>query len=316
MRNQQYTIMSKILDSIENNQWEQESVQPNTVNFFQDSSVNTINKMWVMCVMSNQNLKFPQLENVNCNNPQELHNRLIALFGTNEENTLCVIHILACIVNRKPIDVIESLIDTRTTPGKLMVIEKIDKSGDTVLHFSCMHIVSSIDIINKFIDLGGRDLIMTTDNDGRTAFDAACAGNLSINIINILIDVGGRDLVMTTSSDGRTALYISCYINASIDIVNKLIDAGGRDLVMATDNNGCTALHGACSNSASIDIVNRLIDVGGRDLVMTTDNIGCTVLHTACYYNAPINIINKLKDAGGRGLVMTTSSNCTSYSML
>jgi ankyrin repeat protein len=310
--NQQYTkyeIMNKILHSIQNKQWEEESIQPQMLSFFQDSSIETFNKIMVMCAMSNQNLKFPQLEDVDSNNLQELHLRLMDLFGTNEDNVLSMVHIFACIVNSKSIDVIESLIDISTILGESVVMERMNEHGATILHLSCKY-NATIDLINKLISIGGKDFVMITNNVGETALHTACSVNASIDIINKLVDIGGRDLVMATDNNEGTVLIAACYKNASIDVINKLIDVGGRDLAMSTDDFGETALHYACNNSnQSIKIINKLIDVGGRDLVMSTGNDGETALHLACSDNAPINIINKLIDVGGRDLVMMTGTS-------
>merc|ERR1712038_5455 len=44
-----------------------------------------------------------------------------------------------------------------------------DKYGLTALHFACWNEYFSVDIISVLIDVGGRELVMKTNNDGDTA---------------------------------------------------------------------------------------------------------------------------------------------------
>lgn len=148
-------------------------MQLQLLNFFQDSSVDTINKIKVMCSMSNHNLKVPQLESVDSDNPQELHYPLMNMFGNDDDNTLSMIHILACIVNNRSIDVIKTLIDTSSAiTGESTVVKEQMNFGATVLHLACSY-SASIGVINKFLSIGGRDLVMATDFGGSTALQSA-----------------------------------------------------------------------------------------------------------------------------------------------
>jgi ankyrin repeat protein len=297
-----------------------------------------------MFKMSRDNLKLHDLENVDDNDHQQLHRLLIEMFSDTptEDNELRMVHVLACMVNKKSDNVISNLIDTSATERQAIFMERMGDSEYTALHLACRY-NASIGTINALLAIGGRELVMMINTYERTALHEACRNNASVDtinaliaiggrelvmminectalheaflfnasvdIINALIAIGGRELVMMIGTAGCTGLHLAFCCNASIDTINAIIAIGGRELVMMINTYECTALHLACQYNASADIINTLIAIGGRELVMMCNDDGCTALHWACEYNASVDIINALIAIGGRELVMTTDAD-------
>jgi hypothetical protein len=227
--------------------------------FFQDSTVVTCDKVKIMCMMSRDNLKFHQLENVDDNDHKQLHRLLIGMFRSDtptEDNELRMVHVLACMVNEKSDNVIANLIDTRATERQAIFMERMGDFECTALSLAC-HYNASIDTINALIAIGGRELVMMTDADGYTVLCKAICYNASIGTINALIAIGGRELVMMTVANGYTALHEACRMDASVEIINTLIDIGGRELLIATHDNERTAIHTLLNSHRSTNRINK-----------------------------------------------------------
>ena len=68
-----------------------------------------------------------------------------------------------------------------------------------------------MDIISNFLDIGGTELLMMTDDSGNTTLHYTCKkSNISMDIISKLIDVRGRELFVKKNKDGYTVLYYGC----------------------------------------------------------------------------------------------------------
>lgn len=179
--------VNRIIPLIINNDWEdaERGGELRPQDFFQQNHIRSSTtfeyKIAVMFTMLRENLKFPQLENVTDDNPQELHHLLMNLFGTTEDNTLSMIHIFACILSNKSNNLIKNLINN-SAQGQSIFMERWGRAGMTLLHWVC-HNNASDDVIDKLIDVGGRKLVMATDKFERSALQLAFHTNASDNII-------------------------------------------------------------------------------------------------------------------------------------
>lgn len=67
--------------------------------------------------------------------------------------------------------------------------------------------------------------------------------NKSEEVIFKLMELGGRELIMKMDSNGKNILHFACINkNISLDAISKFIQIGGRELVMMTDKHQKTAL--------------------------------------------------------------------------
>ena len=129
---------------------------------------------------------------------------------------------------QKSNQVIMKLIDMG---GKELVMEK-NNHQMTALHYVCYNSGSK-----SFTMRRSRRRRSSNDNDKNNH-------NIStMDVLTKMLDIGGKDLVMEKNNHQWTALHYACYSNASIEIISKLIEIGGQDLVKATSFRNCTALH-------------------------------------------------------------------------
>jgi len=131
---------------------------------------------------------------------------------------------------------------------------------------SCTDIVDNgaVEKILTMIDEGGKDLLITSPE---SLLYRSIHMKAPVEIINKLIEVGGKELVMKKNLDFDTSLHIAFESNAVVDVVTKLIEVGGKELLIAKDCYGYTVLHYACSTPTSLEIIKMMIDLGGRDLL-------------------------------------------------
>ena len=132
---------------------------------------------------------------------------------------------------QKSNEVIMKLIDIG---GKQLVMEK-NNLQMTALHYVCHN------SNNRGFRMRGR----RRNSSNHTTS--------TIDVVSKMLDVGGRDLVMEENCHQWTALHYACYSNAPIEVVSKLIKIGGKNLVKATSFRNCTALHFILFNPDSYD---------------------------------------------------------------
>jgi len=111
---------------------------------------------------------------------------------------------------------------------------------------------------------------------GFTCLHHACDEGAPADIIKSLLDIGGKDLVMTTTYWKSTALHFACWKGASFDVMKILIDVGGKELVVAKDNNGDTALHDLCHyinvHTKAANKIKLMLQVAGTETILTDKN--------------------------------------------
>jgi len=93
-----------------------------------------------------------------------------------------------------------------------------------------------------------------------------------------MIDIGGKDLLMLTDDHGWTVLHFTCGHGTSLEVIRLLVRKGGKDLVMAKANDGCTSLHYLCmsiqKHSDPAGVINVLVTAGGNDLLSVKEDKG------------------------------------------
>lgn len=148
---------------------------------------------------------------------------------------------------------------------------------------------------------------------------SALDGRSIVEIVDRMIDLGGRDLVLNRDAQNQTALmYAAKAPSVPEEALIRIIRAGGRQLLTMTNNRGMTALHIALwKGEAGISVEEKktfktkaileMIEAGGAELASMTGGLGLTPLHAACSFGAPPCVVQSLVDVGGTGLVMATT---------
>eukprot|EP00979_Chaetoceros_neogracilis_P004856 scaffold842_cov287-Chaetoceros_neogracile.AAC.19 len=116
-------------------------------------------------------------------------------------------------------------------------------------------------------------------SDARTCLHYACCRDPPDDIVKAMIDIGGKELVMMTDDNDRTVLHLACCNGASYNIIKMLIEVGRKDLVMAKDSNfGDTALHDICrfitKHTKAAEKMKLILQVGDANLLLATKNKG------------------------------------------
>ena len=111
---------------------------------------------------------------------------------------------------------------------------------------------------------------------GKTCLHRACSYRAGADIVMALLDIGGKELVMMTNNYGDTALHSACLYGASYHVIKMLVDVGGKDLVMAKNNCDNTALHWLChyikTHTEVAEKIILLLDVADANVLLTTKN--------------------------------------------
>jgi hypothetical protein len=92
-----------------------------------------------------------------------------------------------------------------------------------------------------------------------------------VDTVRALLQVGGRQLMMITRDDGWSCLHAAVYAK-KLCIVQELLTAGGTELLMLTSVDGTSCLHKA-AEEGDVDIVQALLQAAGertRELLMLT----------------------------------------------
>jgi len=184
--------------------------------------------------------------------------------------------------------IIERALTLIDTGGKdLLVNFEFTDLNHVHLLVHAMNMDVPFEIMNKMIDIGGKDFLMKSNgitDDCFTPLHNVFQEGLGLQFVTQLmpklLEVGGRDLVMKrTASNGLTALNYSCQTDIYDAATVKLIEIGGKELVMSKTHSGDTALHYAGRERISFEIIKLMIEVGGRDLLKEENNYGRLAVH-------------------------------------
>jgi ankyrin repeat protein len=194
----------------------------------------------------------------------------------------------------------------------------VHEAGD-MLDSNEQDLCGHVDTVRALLQVGGRQLLMITRDDGWSCLHAAVYAK-KLCIVQELLTAGGTELLMLTSLDGTSCLHKAAE-EGDVDIVQALLQAAGertRELLMLTTifsghsigGEGYSCLHAAVK-SGSPQVVDALLQAGGRELAMLTTAYGTSSLHMA-FRNAPVRVIEALLKVGGRDLAMLTNAKGTS----
>lgn len=233
--------------------------------------------------------------------------------------------LFAAVHHKANIEVIDLIIEVG---DKDVILQKNDDEGINAFHVACRSNLS-LNSWQKMIDICGRELIFETDNEGNnSSLIAACwHDDSSVDLIHRLIDLGGKELMLQSLSDGFGTVFHDMSKNHLQKpggifqrIISEIDDACVGDVITKRDRLVNTALHYACENfCGEMDMIDLLIDFGGSQQIMEQNDDGLTPLHQACQIevNHRVNIealITKLLAFGGRDLVMV--ENILNYTAL
>lgn len=204
-----------------------------------------------------------------------------------------------------------------------------------------------IDIIQKMIDLAGKDIVSYSTSSGITPLHSACEIGANIDVIRILINAGGKELLLEKAyssysyeyDEGYTALHLACDIDGfyrDVNIAKLLLQKGGTELIMEQDEKGRTALHLACKYEEGIHregerrgIIAHLVHFGGEELVNMKDDEGIVAadylegkqldlieealkkdpFFLACFFGMGIDAVKKILKTGGKEMALTRFTN-------
>lgn len=173
------------------------------------------------------------------------------------------------------------------------------------------------DICFTMVDIGGIDLVMTSDDYNGTILhhieEPLWIGR-SKPVFRHILDIGGKALAMMVDERKETALHKACKENdPPIYIIDSLLKNGGKKLAMMVNfPQKDTALHCVCRQQEPCkEAVVRLIDVGGKDLVVMHDHNKKTALHLLLLnqYIPSIDIVKCMIQVGGEDLFRTSTEN-------
>uniref|UniRef100_A0A7S3Q9T1 Ion transport domain-containing protein n=1 Tax=Chaetoceros debilis TaxID=122233 RepID=A0A7S3Q9T1_9STRA len=90
-------------------------------------------------------------------------------------------------------------------------------------------------------------------------------------LIHRMIDVGGRKLLMDTNNGGSNAVHYAAFNHASLDIMQHIVKVTGSSAIHVTNSGwGSTPLHDACFRQAPVEVIEFLVqNQEGTKAVMT-----------------------------------------------
>ena len=204
-----------------------------------------------------------------------------------------------------------------------------DGDGCTVLHsiMRCCYDSESdahdhlIEAISLLLDMGDRNLVLTTDLQGRTPLHMKLYGT-PIEIIRKMISIAGSQLWTVRDCDEKpcpiyrhtrdcndgTVLQAAFYNEAPTEVLKELITIGGKDLLNGANSNRKILLY-AIMYTVSFSIVELILDSFGSDIIFEQDFVGKTALHhivTRSSEYQPIvvrHVISVLLNIGGSKLL-------------
>ena len=141
---------------------------------------------------------------------------------------------------------------------------------------------------------------MWKNDKGYNCLHVACENGAPPEVALAMIGIGGRSVVVATDNTGDTSLHWACCYGASLEVIDALLELGGRELaLMMQEVTGWTALHSLCDNTDRHDdcvgAARALLVKGGRQLKrIKDDQYGRTPLDLAKGNKAPSEFITYL----------------------
>ena len=94
------------------------------------------------------------------------------------------------------------------------------------------------------------------------------------SMIRKMVQIGGKDLVLTTNETNSNALHYAAFNGAPLDVIITLMNAAGSAGIEKVNNWGSTPLHDACLRQAEVEILEYLIKHGGRKALLAKNRGG------------------------------------------
>ena len=150
---------------------------------------------------------------------------------------------------------------------------KIDIGQDAFsfqpLQLACR--LGSYDVVKLLCDVGGKELVVETKQDGFSSLMAACWDTIPcIELIKLLVHVGGKAIVT------KQVIRVACSNELmTVDVLEYLLEVGGSAIFKGENLN---YLHKVCQESeepATVDLLKSLLSHGARDLLDEKDRYGC-----------------------------------------
>lgn len=90
--------------------------------------------------------------------------------------------------------------------------------------------------------------ISAQDKKGLTTLYVALRRNACFAIIEEMVKIGGKDVVLVTNNFGETILHEATHLGSSYEIFKLLVDYGGEECLLKLDKSGDTPLHHGMSS--------------------------------------------------------------------
>ena len=111
------------------------------------------------------------------------------------------------------------------------------------------------------------------------------------SLIHRMIDVGGKKLLMDTNNGGSNAVHYAAFNHASLDIMQHIVKVTGSSAIHVKNRGwGSTPLHDACSRPAPVEVIEFLVKKQeGTKAVMSRNNKNNTPLDMLLEADNPCN---------------------------
>ncbi len=168
-------------------------------------------------------------------------------------------------------------------------------------HWACFYEAPD-EILLKFIDLGGKDIaVQTDDNYGSNSLIWAVINRVSLDVVKKLVSLKADLPIMTTSQSGDNALHMACRFDQDLAVIKHLVRTGAPfDIVHQRNKEfGELPIHVASSNHMDVRVIQLLLngdDGGDEETVKDKDGEGLSPLIHAYRDGAPPEIVEFLMD--------------------
>jgi len=194
-----------------------------------------------------------------------------------------------CSAHKFPLPVVKFIVESQP-----QVLDQVDNSGRTVLHYSAICNSLSTDVINYLVSQNEFRLLTKTTK-GSTPLHLACATKLPLEKLMVFAD-REKSVFKVSNIEGKTPLFLACCEKTPLDVIKYLLDSCPTSLGMA-DLDGYTPLHAACcSTNMSLELVEFLVMWDKMTLIVKTTKGGSgrSPLHVASALTGRMELVSFL----------------------
>ena len=105
--------------------------------------------------------------------------------------------------------------------------------------------------------------MMTTDFSENKALHFACSMGVSFDVTKMLIDVGGKELVIANDKEGKTALNCICFSTKNTTCVTQkiklMLQVAGMETILTEKNKKGKTLLDIATTKGSSDVIMALL---------------------------------------------------------